>query len=52
MPCVLVAVEVGRRQVRRLEPFLQFCNTQLTPCTLPRLCKLDSECEKQMLGAD
>jgi magnesium chelatase family protein len=40
-----------QRQRRRLEPFGQFCNTQMTPRTLRRFCKLDAECEKQMENA-
>ena len=40
-----------QRQLRRLEPFGQFCNTQMTPRTLRRFCKLDAECEKQMENA-
>ena len=40
-----------QRQWRRLEPFGQFCNVQMTPRTLRRFCKLDSECEKQMENA-
>jgi magnesium chelatase family protein len=40
-----------QRQGQRLEPFGQFCNTQMTPRTLRRFCKLDSECEKQMENA-
>jgi magnesium chelatase family protein len=39
------------RQFRRLEPFGLFCNAQMTPRTLRRFCKLDSECEKQMENA-
>ncbi len=40
-----------QRQFRRLGPFGQFCNTQMTPRTLRRFCKLDAECEKQMENA-
>jgi magnesium chelatase family protein len=40
-----------QRQYRRLAPFGQFCNTQMTPGTLRRFCKLDAECEKQMENA-
>jgi magnesium chelatase family protein len=39
------------RQFRRLEPFGIYCNAQMTPRTLRRFCKLDSECEKQMENA-
>ncbi len=44
---------VSARQVqfRRLEPFGIFCNSQMTPRTLRRFCKLDAECEKQMENA-
>jgi magnesium chelatase family protein len=40
-----------QRQYRRLSPFGQFCNTQMTPGALRRFCKLDRECEKQMENA-
>jgi magnesium chelatase family protein len=40
-----------QRQSRRLSPFGQFCNSQMTPATLRRFCKLDPECEKQMENA-
>ncbi len=40
-----------QRQSRRLEPFGQYCNTQMTPRTLRRFCRLDAECEKQMENA-
>ncbi len=39
------------RQFRRLEPFGIFCNAQMTPRTIRRFCKLDSESEKQMENA-
>ncbi len=38
-------------QRKRLEPFGIYCNTQMTPRTLRRFCKLDSESEKQMENA-
>ncbi len=38
-------------QFRRLEPFGIYCNAQMTPRTLRRFCKLDSESEKQMEDA-
>ncbi len=42
----------GRQiQFRRLEAFGLFCNAQMTPRTLRRFCKLDSESEKQMENA-
>ncbi len=37
-----------RIQCMRLEPFGLYCNAQMTPRTLRRFCKLDSECERQM----
>jgi magnesium chelatase family protein len=40
-----------QRQYRRLAPFGQFCNAQMTPGALRRFCKLDHECEKQMENA-
>ncbi len=40
-----------QRQFRRLEAFGLFCNAQMTPRTLRRFCRLDSECEKQMENA-
>jgi magnesium chelatase family protein len=40
-----------QRQRHRLEPFGQLCNTQMTPRTLRRFCRLDAECEKQMENA-
>ena len=40
-----------QRQRRRLEPFGQFCNAQMTPRTLRRFCRLDAECEKQVENA-
>jgi magnesium chelatase family protein len=40
-----------RRQSLRLAPFGQFCNSQMTPRTLRRFCKLDAECEKQVENA-
>jgi len=39
------------RQFRRLSPFALYCNAQMTPRTLRRFCKLDSECERQMENA-
>jgi magnesium chelatase family protein len=44
-------MEARRRQSARLAPFGQFCNTQMTPRTLRRFCRLDAECEKQMESA-
>jgi magnesium chelatase family protein len=44
-------MEARRRQSARLVPFGQICNTQMTPRTLRRFCKLDAECEKQMESA-
>jgi hypothetical protein len=38
-------------QYKRLESFGIFCNAQMTPRTLRRFCKLDSESEKQMENA-
>ncbi len=38
-------------QAARLEPFGLYCNSQMTPRTLRRFCKLDAECEKQMENA-
>jgi magnesium chelatase family protein len=40
-----------RLQSKRLEPFGIYCNAQMTPRTLRRFCKLDSESEKQMENA-
>jgi magnesium chelatase family protein len=40
-----------RIQSKRLEPFGIYCNAQMTPRTLRRFCKLDSECDKQMENA-
>ena len=40
-----------RIQAARLEPFGLYCNAQMTPRTLRRFCKLDTECEKQMENA-
>jgi magnesium chelatase family protein len=40
-----------QRQSLRLAPFGQFCNSQMTPRTLRRFCKLDAECEKQVENA-
>ncbi len=44
---------IAARQIQagRLEPFGLYCNAQMTPRTLRRFCKLDSECEKQMENA-
>jgi magnesium chelatase family protein len=44
-------MEARRLQSARLAPFGQFCNTQMTPRTLRRFCKLEAECEKQMESA-
>jgi magnesium chelatase family protein len=44
-------MEARRLQSARLAPFGQFCNTQMTPRTLRRFCKLDAESEKQMESA-
>jgi magnesium chelatase family protein len=38
-------------QSKRLEAFGIYCNAQMTPRTLRRFCKLDSESEKQMENA-
>ncbi len=38
-------------QNKRLEPFGIYCNAQMTPRTLRRFCRLDSESEKQMENA-
>lgn len=38
-------------QSKRLESFGIYCNAQMTPRTLRRFCKLDSESEKQMENA-
>jgi magnesium chelatase family protein len=38
-------------QFRRLESFAIYCNAQMTPRTMRRFCKLDSESEKQMENA-
>ncbi|MDM7997913.1 MAG: YifB family Mg chelatase-like AAA ATPase [Acidobacteriota bacterium] len=38
-------------QSKRLEGFGIYCNAQMTPRTLRRFCKLDSESEKQMENA-
>src|SRR5512135_381893 len=38
-------------QFRRLEPFAIYCNAQMTPRTMRRFCKLDSDSEKQMENA-
>jgi magnesium chelatase family protein len=38
-------------QRKRLEPFRIYCNAQMTPRTLRRFCKLDTESEKQMENA-
>lgn len=35
-------------QFRRLESFAIYCNAQMTPRTMRRFCRLDSESEKQM----
>jgi magnesium chelatase family protein len=40
-----------RIQGKRLEAFGIYCNAQMTPRTLRRFCKLDSESEKQMENA-
>jgi magnesium chelatase family protein len=44
-------LDARARQYARLGPFGQFCNSQMTPRTLRRFCKLDSDCEKQMENA-
>jgi magnesium chelatase family protein len=44
-------MEARRLQSARLSPFGQICNTQMTPRTLRRFCRLDAECEKQMESA-
>ena len=38
-------------QFRRLEPFGIFCNAQMTPRTIRRFCKLDTESEKLIENA-
>jgi len=38
-------------QCKRLEAFGIYCNAQMTPRSLRRFCKLDSESEKQMENA-
>jgi magnesium chelatase family protein len=38
-------------QRKRLESFRIYCNAQMTPRTLRRFCKLDTESEKQMENA-
>jgi magnesium chelatase family protein len=38
-------------QLRRLEPFGLFCNSQMTPRTVHRFCKLSSESEKLVENA-
>ena len=38
-------------QIKRLEAFGIYCNAQMTPRTLRRFCKLDSESQKQMENA-
>ena len=38
-------------QCKRLESFGIYCNAQMTPRTLRRFCKLDSESERQMENA-
>jgi magnesium chelatase family protein len=45
---ILVARHV---QNRRLEAFGIYCNVQMTPRTIRRFCKLNSESEKQMENA-
>jgi magnesium chelatase family protein len=40
-----------RIQCKRLESLGIYCNAQMTPRTLRRFCKLDSESEKQMENA-
>jgi magnesium chelatase family protein len=42
---ILAAREI---EYKRLAPFGIYCNAQMTPRTLRRFCKLDSESEKQM----
>jgi magnesium chelatase family protein len=38
-------------QIKRLEAFGIYCNAQMTPRTLRRFCKLDSESQKQVENA-
>ena len=45
---ILAARQIQRK---RLEAFGIYCNAQMTPRTLRRFCKLDSESEKQMENA-
>src|SRR3990172_12362928 len=40
-----------KAQGRRLAPFGIYCNTQMTPRTLRRFCRLDADSEKQMENA-
>ena len=40
-----------RVQCKRLEQFNIYCNAQMTPRTIRRFCKLDSECERQRENA-
>ncbi len=44
-------IAARERQFRRLESFALLCNAQMTPRTLRRFCKLDTESEKQMENA-
>jgi len=44
-------LEARALQGKRLAPFGIYCNAQMTPRTLRRFCRLDSESEKQMENA-
>ena len=48
--CVVRERILGARAIqgKRLEPFGIYCNAQMTPRTLRRFCRLDTESEKQM----
>ena len=51
--CVVRERILGARAIqgKRLESFGIYCNAQMTPRTLRRFCRLDSESEKQMENA-
>ena len=42
---------VRRAQWERLRAFGIYCNSQMTPRTLRRFCRLDGSCEKQLENA-
>ncbi|PYV15734.1 MAG: hypothetical protein DMG07_09115 [Acidobacteria bacterium] len=44
-------VAARERQNRRLAPFGIFCNSQMTPRTVRRFCKLDGECGRLLENA-